>query len=92
MYVRAGAILPVMKPEVCTDDAQGKEISLQIYAGCDGDFTLYEDAGDGYAYEKGEYCLTHIHYCKENGRVIWETEGDLRFRKEDLSIEVIGEE
>lgn len=92
VYVRAGAILPVMKPEVCTDDAQGKEISLQIYAGCDGDFTLYEDAGDGYAYEKGEYCLTHIHYCKENGRVIWETEGDLRFRKEDLSIEVIGEE
>ena len=92
VYVRAGAILPVMKPEVCTDDAQGKEISLQIYAGCDGDFTLYEDAGDGYAYEKGEYCLTHIHYCKENGRVIWETEGDLRFRKGDLSIEVIGEE
>lgn len=90
VYVRAGAILPVMKPEVCTDDAQGKEISLQIYAGCDGDFTLYEDAGDGYAYEKGEYCLTFVHYCQESGRVTWETEGDLRFRKGDLSIELIG--
>ena len=92
VYVRAGAILPVIKPEVCTDNAQGKEISLQIYTGCDGDFMLYEDAGDGYAYERGEYCLTYIHYCQESGRVTWETKGDLRFRKEDLSIEVIGEE
>ena len=92
VYVRAGAILPVIKPEVCTDNAQGKEISLQIYAGCDGDFMLYEDAGDGYAYERGEYCLTYIHYCQESGRVTWETKGDLRFRKEDLSIELIGEE
>ena len=92
VYVRAGAILPVIKPEVCTDNAQGKEISLQIYTGCDGDFMLYEDAGDGYAYERGEYCLTYIHYCQESGGVTWETKGDLRFRKEDLSIEVIGEE
>ena len=28
---------------------------LQIYPGADGSFTLYEDAGDDYGYENGEF-------------------------------------
>lgn len=91
VYVRAGSVLPVMKPENSTADAEGKALCLQVYAGCDGDFTLYEDAGDGYGYEKGEYCLTHIHYCQENRKVTWETHGDLRFRRGEWSVEMIGE-
>ena len=92
VYVRAGAILPTMKPEICTADTHGKEICLQVYAGCAGSFILYEDAGDGYGYEEGEYCLTHIYYCQESGTVTWETQGDFRFRKGNLSVEVIGKE
>lgn len=91
VYVRAGAILPTMKPENSTAEAQGKEICLQVYAGCDGDFTLYEDAGDGYGYEKGEYCLTKIHYCEESRKVTWETRGDRKFRCGELVVEMIGE-
>jgi alpha-D-xyloside xylohydrolase len=30
-------------------------IELRVYPGADGSFTLYEDKGDGYGYEKGEY-------------------------------------
>lgn len=46
-----------------------EEILLQAYAGADGSFTLYEDAGDGYGYEKGAYCVTQITYCdKEQGK------------------------
>ncbi len=90
VYVRAGAVLPIAKPENCAADTQGKEICLQVYAGCDGSFTLYEDAGDGYGYEKGEYCLTRIQYCQESGKVTWTVEGDQRFRKGALSVEVIG--
>lgn len=89
VYVRAGSILPVIKPENSTEAAEGKDICLQVYAGCDGSFTLYEDAGDGYGYETGAYCLTHIHYCEESGKVSWETEGDLRYRKGTLSVEII---
>ncbi len=29
-------------------------MELRVYAGADGAFTLYDDAGDGYAYERGE--------------------------------------
>ena len=31
------------------------DLILAVYPGCDGSYTLYEDAGNGYGYEKGEY-------------------------------------
>jgi alpha-D-xyloside xylohydrolase len=30
-------------------------IELRIYRGADGHFTLYQDEGDSYGYEKGQY-------------------------------------
>ena len=60
------------------------------YTGADGSFTLYEDAGDGYGYERGEYCLTHVTYREEDGHLSWETEGDGRFRKGKLEGRIMG--
>lgn len=68
---------------------EGCEITLKIYSGESGSFTLYEDAGDGYGYENGEYCLTHITYCDDDQSVVWETEKDKRFRKGDFKIQII---
>ena len=32
---------------------------IRVYPGADGKFVYYNDAGDGYAYEQGEYeCVT----------------------------------
>ena len=33
------------------------ELELRIYPGADGTFTLYEDEGDNYNYEKGKYTI-----------------------------------
>jgi alpha-D-xyloside xylohydrolase len=57
LFVKAGAILP-LGPEVEWNDQKPSDpIELRIYPGADGSFTLYEDAGDSYRYEKGE-CST----------------------------------
>ena len=32
-----------------------RELEIRIYTGADARFTLYDDAGDGYGYEQGEY-------------------------------------
>jgi alpha-D-xyloside xylohydrolase len=57
LYVRAGSILP-MGPEIeYADQAPAGPIELRIYAGADGAFSLYQDGGDGYTYEKGESSL-----------------------------------
>ena len=31
------------------------ELEIRVYTGADARFTLYDDAGDGYGYEQGEY-------------------------------------
>jgi alpha-glucosidase (family GH31 glycosyl hydrolase) len=35
---------------------------VRVYAGASGDFTLYQDDGRTYAYEKGECSITHLHW------------------------------
>ena len=57
LYVRAGSIVP-MGPQIeyASQNPEGP-IELRIYRGADGDFDLYEDAGDGYGYEQGQHSL-----------------------------------
>jgi len=40
-------------------DSQGP-LELRVYAGVDGQFELYDDAGDSYAYERGERAVTPL--------------------------------
>lgn len=58
LFVKAGSILPVTQPAICAKDALAGDIVLKVYPGADASFTLYEDAGDGYAHEDGAYTLT----------------------------------
>lgn len=53
LHVRAGSILPMGPFLQYTSEKPADPIDLRIYPGADGTFTLYEDQGDGYAYEKG---------------------------------------
>jgi alpha-D-xyloside xylohydrolase len=62
LYIRAGSILP-LGPEIeYTGEKSDAPIELRIYPGADADFTLYEDEGDTYAYEKGAHTLIPIHW------------------------------
>jgi alpha-D-xyloside xylohydrolase len=54
LYVRAGSIIPY-GPEVQSAMEKEDPIELRVYTGADGSFTLYEDEGDNYNYEKGAY-------------------------------------
>lgn len=90
VFVKAGAVIPMMEYGSSTAEMDGRDIMVQVYAGEDGTFTLYEDAGDGYGYEKGAYCLTTISYWDESGEVRLSTEGDETFRKGEIHVEMIG--
>jgi alpha-D-xyloside xylohydrolase len=55
LYVRAGSILP-FGPEIqWSDEKPADRIDLFVYAGADGNFTLYEDDGLTYEYENGAF-------------------------------------
>ncbi len=55
LYVKAGSIVP-MGPEIeWAGEKPAAPIEIRVYRGADAAFDLYEDAGDTYAYEKGEH-------------------------------------
>ncbi len=59
--VRAGSILP-MGPVVEYAGQAADPIELRVYPGSDGDFSIYEDQGDGYGYQKGAHAMIPIHW------------------------------
>jgi alpha-D-xyloside xylohydrolase len=58
LYVRAGSIVPLGPELQYTGEKLADPIELRIYRGADGAFTLYEDDGESYGYEKGEHATT----------------------------------
>ena len=53
LFVRAGSIIPFGPEMQWSDEKPAEDIRLYVYAGADADFTLYEDDGLTFAYEKG---------------------------------------
>ena len=62
VYVRAGSIVPLGPDQEWSTQKAEDPIELRIYPGTDGDFTIYEDENDGYAYEKGVYATIPLHW------------------------------
>ena len=61
LFVRAGSILPLGSVIESTEDHQ-TIAKVQVWPGANADFTLYQDDGQTYAYEKGDDQLTHLHW------------------------------
>ena len=61
LFVRAGSILPLGAAIESTNQAQAIA-KVRVYPGANGDFTLYQDDGKTYAYEKGDSSITHLHW------------------------------
>ncbi len=55
LFMRAGAIVPTGPELQYTAEAEPETVTLYVYAGADGAFTLYEDEGLNYNYESGDY-------------------------------------
>ncbi len=53
LYVRAGSIIPAGPAVQYAGQKPWDSLQVRIYPGADGQFSLYEDSGDGYDYETG---------------------------------------
>jgi alpha-D-xyloside xylohydrolase len=62
MFIRAGSILPLGPEMQYVGEKTWNNLELHIYPGADGTFTLYEDEGDGYNYEKDIYTTITFHW------------------------------
>ena len=55
LFVRAGSVVPVGPDVQYTTEKAWDNLTVCVYPGADGSFTLYEDEFDNYNYEKGAY-------------------------------------
>ncbi len=62
LFIRAGSIIPFGPELQYIGEKPQDPTILYVYAGADGDFTLYEDDGLTYGYEKGAYSEIPIHW------------------------------
>jgi len=60
MFVRAGSILPLGPEMQYVGEKPWDNLELRVYPGADASFTLYEDEGDSYNYERGVYTTITI--------------------------------
>jgi len=69
VFVRAGSLLPrgpVTQSVAAEPRTDWEEVTLAVYEGADGEFTLYEDDGISLGYRRGE--CTRTAFCWDDGR------------------------
>ena len=62
VFVPEGSIIPFGPAMEWSDEKPAELINLYVYEGKNGSFTLYEDEGSNYNYEKGKYATIEFSY------------------------------
>lgn len=62
LFVPAGSILPLSPVMQHVDEIPDAPYEIRIYRGADALFYLYEDNGDGYAYEHGDFSIVTLRW------------------------------
>jgi alpha-D-xyloside xylohydrolase len=88
LFVKAGSILPMGEPIESTRETQ-KLAKVKVYPGADASFTVYNDDGLTYKYEKGEQQLTELSWDDAAGKFSSKGPKDWDKAESDL-VEVVG--
>jgi len=66
LFVKEGAVIPMLTKAVNqTDKAYGHPLEVRFYGKTNGSFTLYEDDGKTFNYEKGQHRTRHLAVSKD---------------------------
>jgi len=68
VFVRAGGVIPEQSPAAGAGNSPDRSLTVKVYPGSDGSFTLYDDAGTGLGYMKGQDSETPITTSTGAGR------------------------
>ncbi|MBW8881207.1 MAG: DUF5110 domain-containing protein, partial [Asticcacaulis sp.] len=79
LFVKAGSIVPVGPVTQYVDEKPDAPITLNVYTGADGTFSLYEDDGVSNGYTHGEFSRIPLSYNELTGELtIGERKGDFK--------------
>ena len=89
VFVKEGSMIPTAVSAGNTKSIKDSDIEVLIYPGNDASFSLYEDAGDGYGYENGEYCITEMKWDDYQQKFSYSSKKDERFRQGKITYRII---
>lgn len=69
LYVRAGAIVPTGPVQQYVDEQPDAPLTVVVYTGADGRFSLYEDDGRSYGYEQGQFSRIPLQWDQARGEL-----------------------
>jgi alpha-D-xyloside xylohydrolase len=90
LFVKAGSIIPVSAPITYADEKKGEVSEILIYTGEDGQFTLYNDDGDNYSYENGNFAAIKLNYSENKKNLTFSKAIGIFKYQENFKIRVIG--
>ena len=89
IFVKAGSILPMGEVIQNTTEAQ-TNLTLYVYAGKNGKFTLYEDENVNYNYEKGAFSAIDFTYNDANKTLsVGSRKGDFKGMVKERTFKVV---
>lgn len=87
LFVRSGAVLPLLGKNVNNAEEYWDVIDLRVYPGKNGYFELYDDDGITYEYEKGKYYIIPITWDEDKQELtIGKKRGELEMSKKIIKI------
>ncbi|MBN1791402.1 MAG: DUF5110 domain-containing protein [Bacteroidales bacterium] len=90
LFVKAGSIVPIGPEIEFTAQKPADPVTLYVYAGSDASFTLYEDEGVNYNYEKGSYATIPITYSESTGELtIGDRTGEFQGMLKERTFQVV---
>jgi alpha-D-xyloside xylohydrolase len=90
VYVKAGSIVPFGPDLQYTGEKPADPLTLYVYAGANGSFTLYEDQGSTYDYEKGAFSEIPIQWAEASGTLtIGKRQGSFPEMAKERNIQVV---
>jgi len=55
LYVKAGSVVPLGPVRQYATEAVDEPLTLRVYPGADGSFALYQDDGESFRYQRGDF-------------------------------------
>ncbi|MCX2486674.1 TIM-barrel domain-containing protein [Pedobacter sp. MR2016-24] len=90
VYVKEGSILPTGPELQYTSEKAADPLTLFVYTGKDASFSLYEDEGTNYNYEKGAFSTINFNYSEQGKSLtIGDRKGSFAGMLNDRTIRII---
>lgn len=90
LFVRGGSIVPAGGDIQYAAQKSDDPVTIVVYGGRDGDFTIYEDEGTNYNYEKGAFSKIRLEYNdRTNELTIADREGSFPGMQSDRKFNIV---